>query len=125
MGFRLGVAADFDDVLPFPINRQVFRVSANSPDRVTTQGFSIGVNYYFNTNFLFGGNYSWNVLDRRGSDDEIIPAFNTPEHKFNLVLSGRDFSIGSLKHLGFNINYKWLKAFSLKVSPSSQAESNL
>lgn len=117
LGFRLGVDATFDDVLPFPINRQVFRVSANSPDRVTTQGFSIGLNYYFNTKFLFGGNYSWNVLDRRGSDDEIIPAFNTPEHKFNLVLSGRDFSIGSLKHVGFNINYKWVEGFLFEGSP--------
>ena len=117
LGFRLGVAADFDPVIPFPINQQVFRVSANSGDQVSTQGFSIGVNYYFAPDFLIGGNYSWNVLDRRGSDDEIIPAFNTPEHKFNLTLSGRDFNIGNIRHLGFNINYKWVEGFLFEGSP--------
>lgn len=122
LGFNLGVAADFDPFLPFPTYQQVFRVSANSPDLVTTQGFSIGVNYYFAKNFLFGGNYSWNVLDRRGSDDEIIPAFNTPEHKFNLTLGGRDFSIGSIEHLGFNINYKWVEGFLFEGSPQFTGE---
>ena len=117
MGFRLGVQAQFDPVIPFPINQQVFRVSANSEDRVSTQGFSLGLNYYFAQNFLIGGNYSWNVLDRRGSDDEIIPAFNTPEHKFNLTLSGRDFHIGTVRNLGFNINYKWVEGFLFEGSP--------
>ncbi|MEM9718491.1 MAG: carboxypeptidase-like regulatory domain-containing protein [Bacteroidota bacterium] len=117
LGFRLGVDADFDPRFPFPINQQVFRVSANSEDQVSTQGFSVGLNYYFAKDFLVGGNYSWNVLDRRGSDDEIIPAFNTPEHKFNLVLSGRDFNIGNLRHLGFNINYKWVEGFLFEGSP--------
>lgn len=117
LGFRLGVDASFDPLLPFPLESQIFRVSANSPDRVTTQGFSMGLNYYFTDKFLVGGNYSWNVLDRKGSDDEIIPAFNTPEHKFNLVLAGRDFNIGRLKHLGFNINYKWVEGFLFEGSP--------
>ena len=117
LGFRLGVAAEFDPFLPFPINRQVYRVSANSPDLVTTQGFSIGINYYFAKKFMLGGNYSWNVLDRRGSDDEIIPAFNTPEHKFNITLGGRDFAIGGVQHFGFNINYKWIEGFLFEGSP--------
>ncbi|MEM7367901.1 MAG: carboxypeptidase-like regulatory domain-containing protein [Bacteroidota bacterium] len=122
LGYRLGVAAKFDPFLPFPTERQVYRVSANSPDLVTTQGFSVGINYYFVKNFVLGGNYSWNVLDRRGSDDEIIPAFNTPEHKFNLTFGGRDFSIGKIQHLGFNINYKWVEGFLFEGSPQFTGE---
>jgi len=117
LGFRLGVDASFDPGLPLPTETQVYRVSANSPDQVTTQGFSIGLNYYFVENFSVSGNYSWNVLDRKGSDDEIIPAFNTPRHKFNVSLAGRDFNIKKLTHLGFNINYKWVEGFLFEGSP--------
>ena len=56
---------------------------------VTTQGFSIGLNYYFAKYYQLKGNYSWNVLNTN-SDDPIIPAFNTPEHKYNIGFSGRD-----------------------------------
>ena len=40
-------------------------------------------------------------------DDPIIPAFNTPEHKFNISVSGRDI----FNKFGFNINYKWIEGF--------------
>jgi len=54
-------------------------------------------------------------------DDPIIPAFNTPEHKFNVGLSGRDIqlAIGSLnlRNWGFNINYKWIEGFLFEGSP--------
>ena len=46
----------------------------------------------------------------------MIPSFphlNTPEHKFNLGLSGRDIpiTIGGkrFENFGFNINYKWIE----------------
>jgi len=55
------------------------------------------------------------------TDDEIIPAFNTPEHKFNVSFSGRNvpFRIGGVRseNLGFNINYKWIDSFLFEGSP--------
>ena len=82
-----------------------------------TYGVSAGVNYYFIKNFALTGNYSWNVLNRLGSTDSIIPAFNTPEHKFNLGISGYDIRIGKLRGFGFNINYKWIEGFLFEGSP--------
>lgn len=111
IGFKIGVDADFDALFQ-PRTIQAYRVASNSKDMVTTQGVSVGINYFFKQ-FNLGGNYSWNVLDRRGSTDPIIPAFNTPEHKFNLMFSGREIR----KYFGFSINYKWIQGFLFEGSP--------
>lgn len=120
IGFNLGVDATFDALTNLPTQVQVFRVSANATDQVTTQGFSIGGNYYFGKYYVFNGNYSWNRLNTE-SDDPIIPAFNTPEHKFNIGLSGRDMEVNlggwTIKNLGFNVNYKWIDEFLFEGSP--------
>lgn len=121
LGFKIGADVDIDPSINQITNTQVLRVSANSPDQVTTQGFSVGLNYYFEKFYAINGNYSWNRLDRQGSTDPIIPAFNTPEHKFNIGVSGRDIKtkIGSLdiRNYGFNINYKWVQGFQFEGSP--------
>jgi len=121
LGFNIGLDAEFDPVTGTPTEFQVYRYSANSINQVTTQGFSIGLNYYFEKYFMIGGNYSWNRLNSDIENDPIIPAFNTPEHKFNLSFSGRDvkFNIGdkTIKGIGFNINYKWIQGFIFEGSP--------
>ena len=67
------------------------------------------------------GNYSWNKLEKKGTEDPIIPAFNTPEHKFNVGVSGRDIrmKIGSMRltRWGFSLNYKWIQGFRFEGSP--------
>jgi len=122
LGYKLGIDAEIDDSLKTLRRAQAYRVAANSEDVVTTQGFSIGINYFFKKYIAFNGNYSWNILDLRGSTDPIIPAFNTPEHKFNIGVSGRDinakvFSLFRVRHWGFSINYKWIKGFEYEGSP--------
>ncbi|OAV42773.1 TonB-dependent receptor domain-containing protein [Lewinella sp. 4G2] len=118
IGFNLGV--DLDNVGGLITGAQAFRVAANASDRVTTQGFSIGTNYYFGKYYSFNGNYSWNKLNT-ASDDPIIPAFNTPEHKYNLGISGRNvplpFLSGSIPEFGFSVNYKWVDGFIFEGSP--------
>ncbi|MCS7073009.1 MAG: TonB-dependent receptor, partial [Bacteroidia bacterium] len=120
IGYRLLSSVpsrDPNDIRPI----QIYRVTANSPDMVTTHGFSFGYSYFFKRYYGFTGNYSWNVLDRRGSTDPIIPAFNTPEHKFNIGISGRNVRvrIGSalIQNWGFAINYKWVQGFWFEGSP--------
>lgn len=115
IGFQIGVDVSFDKN-NFPQDIQAYRYAANSKNVVTTQGFSVGVSHYFAKYYQFSGNYSWNRLNTK-LDDPIIPAFNTPEHKFNLGISGRDVEIGKLKNLGFNLNYKWIQGFDYEGSP--------
>jgi len=120
LGFNIGVEAEFG-ASGLPTNIQAYRISANSLNQVTTQGISIGSNYYFAQKYMINGNYSWNRLNVLFPDDPIIPAFNTPEHKFNIGFSGRnlkfDFFGIPIKDLSFNVNYKWIQGFLFEGSP--------
>lgn len=113
IGFRFGYRGNFNFGIPFG---SVFRIASNAQEVVTTQGLSIGANYFLTPTLTFGGNYSWNVLNTQ-TNDPIVPAFNTPEHKFNVNFSGRNMTIGGVKNIGFNINYKWVEGFIFEGSP--------
>lgn len=115
IGYNLGIDLSIEDGRL--IGAQAYRYSANSKNTVNTQGFSIGLNHYIN-NFKIGGNYSWNNLLKTVEDDPIIPAFNTPEHKYNLSFSGRNLEMPNNRgKFGFNVNYKWVQGFIFEGSP--------
>lgn len=125
IGYNIGLTVPFDTVPfdPFPpilIPRyndiEVWRVASNAKETVTSQGISIGLNYYFGKYYMVQGNYSWNRLNTQ-SNDPIVPAFNTPEHKYNFGLSGRDIPLWNRNTLGFNVNYKWIQGFVFEGSP--------
>lgn len=88
IGYKLGAVIDYNEIFNRLNGFQVYRVASNTEDQVTTNGFSIGLNYYFKEYYSINGNYSYNKLNRQGSTDPIIPAFNTPENKFNIGISG-------------------------------------
>lgn len=121
IGYNIGIDAAFDQATGLPIRTQVYRYSANSTNQVQTQGLSIGANYFFKQYYMVNGNYSWNTLVKTVEEDPIIPAFNTPEHKFNVGLSARDiplrFAPKVFKTFGFSVNYKWVQGFLFEGSP--------
>ncbi|MES2691576.1 MAG: carboxypeptidase-like regulatory domain-containing protein [Bacteroidota bacterium] len=100
---------------------EAYRVATNAKGQVTTQGFSIGGNYFYKKYLGFSANYSWNVLNLQRDLDELIPAFNTPEHKYNLGLNGRDFDLSfgnfTSRFWGYGINYKHQTGFIFEGSP--------
>lgn len=128
IGYQIGIdlveVEDNDEQIIIPIDK-IYRVASNASDQVTTQGFSVGINYFFANYFALNGNYSWNRLNSE-SDDPIIPAFNTPEHKYNIGISGRDIRLKlgnfTLRNWGFNINYKWVQGFLFEGSPQFTGE---
>ncbi len=120
IGFNIGVDLSYfgANITSTP---QAYRVSANARDQVTTQGFSVGGNYYFGDYFTLNGNYSFNRLNTT-TDDPIIPAFNTPEHKYNIGVAGRDVPLSyifgnGIPSFGFNVTYKWVDGFLFEGSP--------
>lgn len=121
LGFNIGADLNIDPVTGRPLSVQAYRYAANSINTVTTQGFAIGLNYYFGNYYMWSGNYSWNRLNKTFDDDPIIPAFNTPEHKYNISISGRDIPVDlgfvRLPKFGFNVNYKWIEGFLFEGSP--------
>jgi outer membrane receptor for ferrienterochelin and colicin len=121
IGYNLGAAIDYNKMFNRINSYQVYRVAANATSTVTTQGANIGITYYFRGNYSLDGNYSYNHLNKKGADDPLIPAFNTPLNKYNLGFSGRDlsFRMGSWRtnHFGFSINYKWVQGYLFEGSP--------
>ena len=123
IGFTVGLDILFDPEFgTIPVDVNALRVTGNSASKVTTQGAAIGLNYYFSNYFQISGNYTWSKLNTaEDANDDFIPAFNTPEHKYNISLSGRDvpIRIGGLNapNFGFNINYKWVEGFIFEGSP--------
>jgi len=130
IGYKIGVKFNGGDTISaaqdtgYNINLssiQAYRMAANAENTVTTQGASIGLIYYINPTFTLNGNYSWNKLNEEGTEDPIIPAYNTPEHKYNLGFVGRDLHLSNTKSLfrdfGFSINYKWVESFLFEGSP--------
>jgi iron complex outermembrane receptor protein len=115
LGYQIG--ATVMDIGGTKLPQQFYRVAANSSDPIMTYGVSFGFNYFFVKKFSLNGNYSWNYLNKLGSNDPIIPAFNTPEHKFNIGISGYNLKIKTLEGFGFNINYKWIDGFNFEGSP--------
>lgn len=121
IGFQIGADVVWPQGAPFTDRISVYRVAANATSTVTTQGFTIGANYFWKKYLGFNANYSWNVLNQAENRDSLIPAFNTPEHKYNLGISGRNINttIGSFRIMewGYGINYKWQTGFIFEGSP--------
>lgn len=121
IGFNFGLDLPYAPNNPLPpASARALRVAANAIEQVTTQGASVGLNYYFAKNYALTTNYSWNRLVA-GEDDPIIPAFNTPEHKVNIGINARDlktdFGLFRLKNWGFGVNYRWVEGFLFEGSP--------
>lgn len=117
IGYVIGIDSEFD-LIGFPSDPQVYRLAANAEQQVRTQGISVGGNYYYSKKHALNGNYSYNKLTS-GEDDPIIPAYNTPEHKYNLGVSGRDIILPFLKfgRWGYAVNYRWVQGFRFEGSP--------
>lgn len=120
IGFVIGLDIDFDELgTGLPRNVDAYRYSANSVNQVQTQGASIGLNYFVNNYFSVNANYSWNRLVKTDEADPIIPAFNTPEHKYNVGFNIREYAFGEDKLVlwGMGANYKWIEGFVFEGSP--------
>ena len=119
IGYNIGLDIAFSDTSQFSSVQgiDVYRYAANSINEVRTQGASIGLQYYLNEKFSLTGNYSWNKLVKTNEDDPIIPAFNTPEHKFNLGITSRGLDAWDNNKWGFGVNYRWIQQFVFEGSP--------
>lgn len=64
IGYKIGARIGFDPNFTNRVNSvQVYRVATNAIDEVLTQGFSVGLNYYFWKYYALTGNYTYNFLD--------------------------------------------------------------
>ncbi|HZF99431.1 MAG TPA: carboxypeptidase-like regulatory domain-containing protein [Chitinophagales bacterium] len=121
IGYNIGVDMDYSTITNSVTRAVVYRVAANATGVVTTYGTSIGLQYFFKRRYTLSGNYSLNTLRKADEQDPIVPAYNTPKHKFNVGIAARDLS-GTpfglrVNEFGFNVNYKWVEGFTFEGSP--------
>jgi outer membrane receptor for ferric coprogen and ferric-rhodotorulic acid len=57
--------------------------------------------------FRFVGNYNYATYEIVDADPELIPGFNTPEHRFGFGLSNSNV----LKGVGFNVRLNWSDSY--------------
>ena len=118
IGYNIGLDATFDPTTNLPDELQVYRYSANSKNTVITHGANVGLNYYLHEKHSFGANYSFNSIVRSDPNDPIIPAFNTPKHKYNLSVTGNKlFESSEGNCWGYSVNYKWIQGYLFEGSP--------
>jgi len=117
LGYIIGFVADSSysntqNQQVYTVNGRPTRVAANALTKVTTQGFSLGLNYYFPKYFSVSANYTYSELIKKDNEDPLIPYFNTPRNKYNL-----GFTCSNWKDFGFSVSYRWVQGFSYFGSP--------
>ena len=120
IGYRIGIDAPFNESGQIENLSQirVYRYAANSSNEVVSQGANLGVNFYYWKQHAFSFNYSFNKLLKKQEDDPIIPAFNTPLHKFNMGVNGRELWPNNAGNTwGYAVNYKWVDDYFWEGSP--------
>jgi TonB dependent receptor len=87
--------------------RRNISVVVNSPDKVKTYGFGIGIDYRLPLNFVIGANMASDKLT--DVPVNFVAYFNAPEYKANLTFGNSGFGPG--KRLGFSVAYRWQDGF--------------
>jgi outer membrane receptor protein involved in Fe transport len=86
---------------------QIYSVPINSPDKIKTYGFGIGLDYRLSRGFTVGLNLASDNLTNVPSG--LITSFNSPQYKLNASFGNSGF--GKSKRMGFNVAYRWQDAF--------------
>lgn len=84
-----------------------YSVSVNSPNKVSTYGFGLSIDYILPNNFNIGFNASNDNIDN--PDATFVTYFSTPKYRTNISVSNTGF--GPSKLFGFNVQYRWQDVF--------------
>ena len=104
-GAVAGEESGFDAIVTR--NYENYQIPVNSSKAVQSFGAGVGMTYFISKKLQAGTNYTFARLLTTDLEDEIIPGFNTPEHKVNLTLSGNRI----WKGLGFSTSFQWVDQF--------------
>jgi iron complex outermembrane recepter protein len=100
-----GEASGEADIMAGDFRR--YSIMANSTADVNSYGASIALNCNVGKGISIYGNYTYSGIDSSNIKDDLIPGFNTPMHKFNLGVEGRNV----WKGLGFSANFRWVDTY--------------
>lgn len=103
MQSKTGNAADIFS----PSLRRNVSVVVNSPAKVKTFGWGLGLDLRLPYNFALSGNVSSDEL--KDVPAGFIAYFNAPKYKTNISFGNSGF--GKAKRMGFNVAYRWQDAY--------------
>ncbi|GAB3720980.1 TonB-dependent receptor [Spirosoma lituiforme] len=98
-------AAAAQDILSGRV--QAFQLYTNAPDKVSSQGATLGLTYRTPGGYQIGTNGTWSAFNIRNADPNNVAAFNTPRFKTNVTLGHRSL----LPNVGFNVAWHWQESF--------------
>lgn len=88
-------------------NGQIYSVPINSPAKIKTYGYGIGLDYRLPARFTLGFNLaSDNLTD---VPQNLVTSFNSPKYKLNASLGNTGF--GYMNRMGFTVAYRWQDSF--------------
>lgn len=83
---------------------ELFSRASNISENVYAHGFGVGASYSFKKHYSLRGNYSFaEMITDRSVDEQFVIGFNTPRHKTNLILQGREI----MDDWGFAVTWRW------------------
>jgi iron complex outermembrane recepter protein len=88
-------------------NYEVYQLPVNSSKVVNALGGGIAASYFLPKGYVATVNYTYAQLLTETLEEDLIPGFNTPPHKVNIGLSGKNV----WKNLGFNTNFQWVHGY--------------
>ena len=86
---------------------QAFQLYTNAPDKVSSQGATLGLTYRTTGGYQLSGNGTWSAFNIRNANANNVAAFNTPRLKTNVTLGHRNV----LPNVGFNVAWHWQEGF--------------
>jgi outer membrane receptor protein involved in Fe transport len=104
----LGNVDDISGVLALASgNSAIYQLATNATGTVNSLGVGLSFEYALTQGFRFNGNYNFATYDIVDANPELIPGFNTPEHRFGLGLTNGNM----FKGVGFSVRFHWSDAY--------------
>lgn len=91
-----------------PTQQNVFSFPVNNDKTIKTWGWALGLDYSLPSNFVIGGNVSYNKLTNESDLGGMYAEYNTPEYRYNVYIGNRNIA---KSNFGFNITYRWQDSF--------------
>ncbi len=88
-------------------NSRLYQLYTNASDRVTTQGYTVGVTYLLPKKYTVGANATWADFNLQNANPNNIPAFNTPKYRTTVTFGNSALT----DKIGFNLAWRWQDAF--------------
>lgn len=88
-------------------NYERYQIPVNAQETVRSVGGGVGVSWFVTSKLTWSANYQYNLLLTKGLNSEIIPGFNTPEHKVNTQIAAQRI----WKGLGFGAGFQWVDSY--------------